>query len=136
MYLSRCLQNWMVAERSGVCTVPDVMKLHLLKKGAHLTDTQIDQYHTMTIDKPWDLQWAIRVFHAIDLSASEQTGSSRKTQVYMVDEGSSFHGADTCCYQCNQCDEPEDVSDVLVNLADFNDFAGADDKYCMIDDDF
>ena len=54
----------------------------------------------------------------------------------MVDEGSSSHGADTCCYQCNQCDEPEDVSDVLVNLADFNDFAGADDKYSMIDDDF
>ena len=56
MYLSRCLQNWMVAERSGGCTVPDVMKLHLLKKGPHLTDTQVDQYHTMTIDKPWDLQ--------------------------------------------------------------------------------
>ena len=54
----------------------------------------------------------------------------------MVDEGSSPHGADTCRHQCNQCDEPEDVSDVLVNLADFNDFAGADDKYSMIDGDF
>ena len=70
MYLSRCLQNLLVAERSGVCVLLDVMKLHLLKKGAHLSGSQVDKYHIMTMDKPWDLEWAIRVFHAIDLSAS------------------------------------------------------------------
>ena len=116
MYLSRCLQNWLVAERSGVCVLLDVMKLHLLKKGAHLSDSQVDKYNIMTIDKPWDLEWAIRVFHAIDLSASEQT-CGRRTQVYMVDD-------DTSCYQR---DEPEDVANVFVS---------ADDQVSMVDDDF
>ena len=50
----------------------------------------------LTIDKPWDLEWAIRVFHAIDLSASEQTGG-RRIQVYMIDDDVSGY----------QCDEPE-----------------------------
>ena len=92
----------------------------------------------MTIEKPWGLQWAIRVFNTIDLSASEQAGSSRGSRVYMVDDGqgSSQGGADTYCGQCDQYDDLEDVSDVLVNLWDFNDFGGADDKYSMIDDDF
>ena len=125
MYLSRCLQNWLVAERSGVCVLLHVMKLHLLKKGAHLSDSQVDKYNIMAIDKPWDLEWAIRVFHAIDLSASEQTGG-RRTQVYMVDD-------DTSCYQR---DEPEDVANVLMSLADFNEFSGADDQVSMVDDDF
>ena len=116
MYLSRCLQNWLVAERSGVCVLLHVMKLHLLKKGAHLSDSQVDKYNIMTIDKPWDLEWAIRVFHAIDLSASEQT-CGRRTQVYMVDD-------DTSCYQR---DEPEDVANVFVS---------ADDQVSMVDDDF
>ena len=119
-----------------MCTLPDIMKLHMLKKGAHLTDIQIDQYHNMTIEKPWDLQFAIRVFNTIDLSANEQAGSSRGSRVYMVDEGSSQGGADTYCGQCEQYDDVEDVSAVLVNLWDFNDFGGADDKYFMIDDDF
>ena len=115
MYLSRCLQNLLVAERSGVCVLLNVMKLHLLK-GAHLSDSQADKYHIRTIDKPLDLEWAIRVFHAIDLSASEQT-CGRRTQVYMVDD-------DTSCYQR---DEPEDVANVFVS---------ADDQVSMVDEDF
>ena len=117
MYLSRCQQDWLVAESSGVCVHPINMKVHLLRKGAHFIDSQVDRYNMMMMDREWEFDWAIRAYHAIDLSASETGG--RKTQVYMVDEDASGY----------QDDETEDVATVLVNLADFgiNDSSGADD---------
>ena len=77
MYMSRCQQDWFVAASSGVCVHPYNMKVHLLRKGAHLTDPQVDQYNMMMMDREWELDWAIRAYHAIDLSASETDG--RKT---------------------------------------------------------
>ena len=37
MYLSRCQQDWLIAEDSGVCIHPDNMKVHLLKRRARLS---------------------------------------------------------------------------------------------------
>ena len=80
----------------------------------------------MMMDREWELDWAIRAYHAIDLSASETGG--RKTQVYMVeDDASSYQG-----------DETEDAATVLVSLAEFgiNDASGADDQISMTEDDY
>ena len=69
----------------------------------------------MMMNREWDFDWAIRAYHAIDLSASETVG--RKTQVYVVEDDAGSH----------QDDETEDVATVLVNLAEFgiNDSSGA-----------
>ena len=36
----RCTQELNLAERRGICRLPDTMKLHMLKKGAKLTEPQ------------------------------------------------------------------------------------------------
>ena len=108
-FVIRCTQEWNLAERRGICKVPDTMKLHMLKKGAKITESQNNQYHIITNQNPWDLRFGIHALNVVDQCAHDQSGSSRTSRVYVVedDEQHSLMGEE---------DYEDDVVDVLVNF--------------------
>ena len=71
-FVARCAQDWMVAEQSNACRLPDNMELFMLRRGAHFTDRQNDQFYIIIHERPWDLQWAIHAYQTIDFCAHAQ----------------------------------------------------------------
>ena len=55
MWLSRCQQNWYIAEGSHVCHHRENMKVFLLRQGARLSNSQVDQYNMLMMNREWNL---------------------------------------------------------------------------------
>ena len=60
MWLSRCQQNWSIAEGSRLCHHPENMKVFLLRQGARLSNSQVEQYNMLMMNREWNLDCAVR----------------------------------------------------------------------------
>ena len=85
-----------------------------VKKGCQLTEAQNNQYYTITNQNPWDLKLGIHALNVMDQCAHDQSGSSRTSRVYAVEDDQQHN-------LIGEEDYEDDVVDVLVNLPDLVD---------------